>query len=146
MRMRIRATVLLAVATLVLVSAAPAFGAIRILRIEYNPPGPNTGTNRNVNKEFVILENRGSRRINFAGSRLRDRRPNRYLFDDAFSLGPGKRVRVHTGRGDDDRNDLYWGFDRYIWNDHGDAAILLSDTGNYRERCHYRGGDEFATC
>jgi hypothetical protein len=146
MRMRVRATLLLAVVTLVLVSAAPAFGAIRILRIEYNPPGPNTGTNRNVNKEFVILENRGSRRINFSGWRLRDRRPNRYRFDDAFTLGPGKRVRVHTGRGDDDRNDLYWGLDSYIWGDREDTAILTKRHGEPEDRCQYHGRDEFTTC
>ena len=145
--MRIRVTLLLAVVVVLLVSAAPAFGAIRILRIEYNPPGPNTDTNRNVNKEFVILENRGSRRINFAGSRLRDRRPNRYLFDDTFGLAAGKRVKIHSGSGDDDRNDLYWGFDSYLWNNRGDTAVLLGDTGVYRDRCHYSGrGTSPVTC
>jgi hypothetical protein len=144
--MRIRATLLLAVLTLVLVSAAPAFGAIRILRIVYDPPGSHTDTNRHVNKELVILENRGSRRIMFDGWRLRDSRPNRYLFDDSFSLAPGMRVRVHTGRGDDDRNDLYWGLDSYVWNNRGDAAILGNDIGGQEDRCHYRGGDIFDTC
>ena len=144
--MRIRATLVLAVVTLVLVSAAPAFGAIRILRIEYNPPGSHTDTNRHLNKEFVILENRGSRRIMFDGWRLRDSRPNRYLFDDSFSLAPDMRVRVHTGRGDDDRNDLYWGLDSYIWGDREDTAILTKRHGEPEDRCQYHGRDEFTTC
>jgi hypothetical protein len=139
--MRIRATLLLTVVTLVLVSAAPAFAAIKILRIEYDPPGPNTGTNRNVNEEFVVLENRGSRNILFRGWRLRDasKRPNRYLFADTFRLAAGKRVRIHSGRGDDDRNDLYWGFDSYIWKNGGDTAVLRDDSGGQADRCQYSG-------
>ena len=145
--MRIRATLLLAVVTLVLVSAAPAFGEIKILRIEYDPPGSNTDTSRHVNKEFVVLVNTGQRRISLAGWRLRDSRPNRYLFDDTFGLAAGKRVKIHSGSGDDDRNDLYWGFDSYLWNNRGDTAVLLGDTGVHRDRCHYSGrGTSPVTC
>ncbi len=147
--MRIRATLLLAALTLVLVSAAPAFAAIKILRIEYKPSGSNTVTNRHVNKEFVVLENTGGRRIMLNGWRLRDasKRPNRYLFDDTFGLAASKRVRIHSGRGDDDRNDLYWGFDSYIWKNRGDTAVLRDDSGGQADRCHYSGrGTSPVTC
>jgi hypothetical protein len=143
--MRIRATLLLAVVTLVLVSAAPAFAAIKITRIQYDPPGSDTGTNPHLNREFVVLKNTGSRRITLTDWRLRDTRPNRYLFD-TFRLAAGKSVTIHTGRGDDDRNDLYWESGSYIWNNRGDTAVLKDDIGGQRDRCHYSGGDTSVTC
>ena len=54
-------------------------------------------------------------------------------------------VTIHTGSGNDDRNDLFQDSDEYIWNNDGDTATLRNDKGNRVDRCRYPGGGDGST-
>jgi hypothetical protein len=122
------------VAMAILVIPAMASAAIKIKAIYFDPPGSDTGGN--INQEFVVIENTGNNRVNLDGWRLRDRAGHVYRFDD-FRLNDGARVRVHTGHGQDDNNDLYWDSGSYIWNNDGDKATLRRDNGTVADTCRY---------
>ena len=141
----IRWAVPVAALALTLAFPALAFAAIRISKIQYDPPGTDTGTNSHLNKEFVVITNTGSRAVNLDGWVLKDRSGHRYRFD-SFRLRAGKSVTIHTGRGSDDRNDLYWGSKYYIWNNDGDTAILKNPAGNNVDTCRYSGGGTSVNC
>jgi hypothetical protein len=131
----------------VLASASPALGAVKINKIRYNPPGHDTGENAHRNREYVVLRNGGNRMVTLTGWRLKDAQGHIYRFPP-FRLHPGKTVLIHSGRGIDDRDDLYWeqSFVWYIWNNEGDTATLKDDDGRRRDRCHYAGGDTSVIC
>lgn len=145
--MRRRIAVLL-ICLLVVGLAAPASAAIRIKRINFNPPGSDSGTNRHLNREWVRIKNTGTRTRSLEGWRLQDRgRDHTYRFGE-LTLGAGEYVRVHTGRGQDSAvtgcnghcftyYDFYWDLDNYVWNNDGDRATLKNDDGEVIDRCAY---------
>ena len=49
------------VALLILAAPAAASAAVRIAKIQYDPPGSDTGTNSHLNMEYVVLKNTGNR-------------------------------------------------------------------------------------
>lgn len=129
--MRVRAfTFALVVVVGVATMASAAEAAIRITKIQYDPPGTDTGSNSHLNKEFVVLKNTGSSAVTLTDWTLRDTSSHVYRFD-TFRLGAGNSVTIHTGRGNDDRNDLYWDL-AYIWNNDGDTATLKDGNGHSR--------------
>jgi hypothetical protein len=115
-------------------------------RIVYNPRGRDTGTNAHLNEEMVVLRNTGATTRRIHNWLVRDRAGNRYRIPDGFRLGPGRYVRIHTGRGTDDGNDLYWGRTRYVWNNGGDRATLKDRKRRVRDRCSYGGGGNSVRC
>jgi hypothetical protein len=72
--------------------AAPATGsaAIKIARIRYNPPGAETGTNRHLNHEFVVIRNTGQRRVVLTDWTLVERRDTLVFSFPRFRLGAGE--------------------------------------------------------
>ena len=139
----------LATAVVVLISgAAPAFGAIELTRINYNPAGRDTGTRAHLNKEVVVVTNTGSRSRSLDGWRLHDRgRKHVYRFSD-LTLRPGEYVRLHSGEGDDGAVTgcnghcftyyfLHWDLQHYVWNNRGDVATLRRSSGTIVDRCGY---------
>ncbi len=50
-----------------------------------------------------------------------------YIFP-SHTLAAGDYVDVHTGNGSDDAHNLYWDYDRSVWNDDGDTAYLYNDS------------------
>jgi hypothetical protein len=103
-----RALVLSLVAIMVLVLPAWASAAIKIAKIQYDPPGSDTGFNSSLNQEYVVIKNTGTKTVTLSGWTLRDQQHHVYKFS-TFKLGVGKSVTIHTGKGSDDTNDLYWG-------------------------------------
>jgi hypothetical protein len=61
---------------------------------------------------------------------------HRYLFPDGFTLGPGARVTVRSGWGDDDGDTLHWGAGS-VWSNDGDTVLLLDAAGNVVDRRRY---------
>jgi hypothetical protein len=52
----------------------PASGvAVKITKIQYDPPGIDTHKNSSLNKEFVVPKNIGSRTVTLTGWRLEDK-------------------------------------------------------------------------
>ncbi|GIU97385.1 MAG: hypothetical protein KatS3mg013_1188 [Actinomycetota bacterium] len=145
-RVMVRGTaLLLLVCVSMSLPAGWASAAIRIAKIQYDPPGTDTGTNAHLNKEFVVITNTGGCAVRLDGWVLKDAAGHRYTFGP-FRLRAGKSVTIHTGRGADDRNDLYWGPKYYIWNNDGDTATLKNAAGKTVDSCRYPGGGTAVTC
>jgi hypothetical protein len=54
-----------------------------------------------------------------------------------FSLGGGKFVRIHTGKGTNTSTDRYWGREWYVWNNTGDKAYLRNADFVLRDTCEW---------
>jgi hypothetical protein len=54
---------------------------------------------------------------------VKDKEAHRFWFP-RYRLPSGGYVKVHTGTGKDNRGDLYWDLDNFIWNNDGDKAPL----------------------
>jgi len=145
--MRYRSVVASGIAVL-LVIGVPATASARIIftRIQYDPPGSDTGSNRHLNKEFVVIKNTG-RKKNLKGWRIRDEGSiHVYKFRNRFVLRRGRFVTIHTGRGNNDRNDRFWGQSNYVWNNDGDTATLVKPSGRTGDQCGYSGGGRSRDC
>jgi len=138
-----RAFVVLVIAVVIVLVPAWASAAIRITKIQYDPPGSDTGSN--INQEYVVIRNTGSGAVSLRSWTLKDKANHRYTFG-TFKLGAGNSVTIHTGKGNDDRNDLYWGSGWYIWNNDADKAFLRNAGGNTVDTCSYSGGDQYVNC
>ena len=57
--------------------------------------------------------------INVSGWILKDEANNLYIFPPINI----KSIRIHSGYGEDNQTDLFWG-KKYIWNDDGDTVFL----------------------
>ena len=109
-------------------SPAEAASAVRISAVQYDSPGSDTGSNKSLNAEWVRITNNSSTRKKLTGWTLRDTSRHVYRFG-TFSLGPGKSVRIHTGKGRNTATDRYQGRSWYVWNNDGDKAILKNSHG-----------------
>jgi len=76
----------------------------------------------NTLREVVRVENTGRTRIQLIGWTLTDRRTGVTRVLRAFTLRPGRVVRIHSGSGIDDTNDLYLGRPP-MWGSHGTAVV-----------------------
>ena len=94
--------------------------AVRIQDINYNPPG------RDVESEYVVIQNDTRAAINMSGWTLRDAAGHLFTFSP-FTLSSGFSVTIWTKAGTNDGENLYWGRRAAVWNNTGDIAIL-SDT------------------
>jgi hypothetical protein len=114
-------------------------GPVRITKIALVPPENDLPvTNRKLNREYVTLRNTSSSARWLTGWILKDKDEDghRYRFQP-FRVRPGRFVRIHTGSGRNDRNDLYWNADNYIWNDYDrDKATLRAPRGVV-DSCRY---------
>lgn len=139
--MRFRTCVIVVTAVLIVLPAASATAAIKITKIQYEPPFEGT----RLNREFVVIKNTGNARVILTDWTLRNTSGDVFTFP-IFRLRSGARVTIHTGRGNDDRKDLFWDAGEYIWNSDGDTATLRDDDGDRRDRCHYSGGGTVTDC
>lgn len=89
--------------------------------------------NYNPDEEYITIQNTGGNPIDMTGWYLRDRFDDgavdgrgepRFQFPD-FVLDPGAEVRIWTGTGSDDDENLYWGLTgQNVWLVEGDVVIL----------------------
>lgn len=115
-------------------AASPA--SLKIVGLEADPPGPD---DENLNGETVTIQNSGSTEIRLAGFRLSDRSNATFIFPDV-TLPAGRTIVVHSGRGSDDADNLYWNSSRSIWNNNGDTAFLRDPDGNSVDVYSYGAG------
>jgi hypothetical protein len=116
--------------------------AILIDKISFDPPGPDTDAN--LNEEFVVITNTGDTTRSLGHWRLRDSPTHaKYVFPRGFKLKAGKSVRVHSGNGQDDHNDVYWNsaHPHHIWNNGGETAKLRSAHLIVKDKCAYGPSD-----
>ena len=81
-----------------------------------------------IQKEYVVIENRGGAGQNMTGWKLADQAGHTYTFPQ-FTLSAGATVRVWSQTGTNDNDDLYWGQYLPVWNRDGDTAYLRDNTG-----------------
>jgi hypothetical protein len=132
---------------LIQVSASPgeAVSPTRFSGVQYNSPGSDTGSNRSLNAEWVVITNHSSRAQVMTGWKLRDRTGYIFTFP-TFSLGAGRSVKIHTGSGANSRTDLYWRQGYYVWNNTGDKAILKNRSGVVVDTCSWGDGSGYTGC
>jgi hypothetical protein len=111
----------------------PARPAVAITFIEFAPPG------RDIDGEYVRIENNTAAPIDLAGWTLRDQGHKHVYTFRSFILAPGAVVQLWTRSGADDEANLYWGSSAAIWNNIGDTAILSDAAGNEVARFSYQG-------
>jgi hypothetical protein len=144
----LRKTVAVVVGAVALVatgSAAQAASTIQIYRVYYNSPGTDDRGNTSLNAEYVMLKNTGPTKHSLKSWTLRDRSGHVYVFP-TFTLGAGKYVTVHTGRGTNTSAHLYWGSRAYIWNNTGDAAFLRWPGGSLADSCSWGSSGSWKYC
>lgn len=128
--------------------ASPAQAAsrsIQITSVQYDSPGTDRGSNASLNAEWVLIKNTSKKSRSLTGFTLRDTAGHRYTFG-RLTLAAGKSVRVHTGKGTDNKTNRYWGSGSYIWNNDGDTAILRNAKGSTVDTCSWSGGSQKQSC
>lgn len=139
--------VLAAVAAVVLTanSASAAGYAMQLGRIQYNSPGTDNRTNTSLNAEYVTIGNHVSTGRNLRGWTLRDQQSHVYTFPNV-TVGGGRSVTVHTGKGTNTSTNLYWRSGNYIWNNTGDRATLRDAQGHQIDTCSWGNGSGSVNC
>lgn len=117
------------------VPAADA-AAIQFGYVKYNSPGTDTGTNANINGEYIRIKNTGTTRRSLTGWTVRDASGHVYRFG-TFSLAPGGYVTLYSGKGTNTATKRYWGSRYYIWNNSGDKAVLKNAAGGVVDTCNW---------
>jgi hypothetical protein len=120
-------------------SPAHAAPAVKITKIYYNSPGTDTRSNSSLNAEYVVIKNVTTTTRSLSGWTLKDATGYTYTFG-TFSLGAGKSVYVHTGKGTNTATHRYWQRAAYVWNNTGsDTGTLRTKAGTVIHRCSYTG-------
>jgi len=127
--------------------ASPAYasGGVHFTKVSFDSPGSDTGSNLSLNAEWARVTNSSSTARNLNGWTVRDIAGHVYRFG-AFTLRPGKSVRLHTGHGSNTRTDVYWRQSWYVWNNDGDKAILKNSSGTKVDTCRWSGSGSVASC
>jgi Lamin Tail Domain len=105
---------------------------VRITRILYDPVGPEP------QGEYVLIENDRFVTADLTDWTLEDAAGHKYSFP-AFALVPGATVKVWTGIGTNDAENLFMGRRAAIWNNTGDVATLRDSAGHEISRVAYPG-------
>lgn len=110
----------------------PASGVrdVRILTILFDPVGPEP------RGEFVLIQNDRASAVDLTGWTLLDAAQHAYSFP-TFMLPPGGTVKIWTGIGTNDAQNLFWGRRQGVWNNTGDIGILSDTAGREISRFAY---------
>lgn len=150
-RKRILATLsamIIAIGVVTAVTAAPASaheGGIHIGLVQFDSPGSDTGSNSSLNAEWVNIHNARSTPYQIKGWYLKDRAGHKFLFP-TYTIGAGKNVKVHTGKGTKGGGHVYWGRGAYVWNNGGDKAYLYTPSGNLDDSCSWTSAGYQKSC
>jgi hypothetical protein len=146
--MHIRALLVACLVTALSLIALPAnaASAIQFRKIQYDPSGSDLpATNYQLNREYVTITNTGTTTRTLTGWTVRDLANHVYTIP-SFKLGPGKSVRLHTGKGTNTSTDLYWGKGWYVWNNTGDKATSRDSSGALKDTCTWGDGSGIKYC
>jgi len=129
---------LLTLALLWLTAFDPSAATAQVeLGIRADPPGHDV---ENLNGEYALVTNRRTTPLDLSGWRLCDAVVNCFVFPEKTIIGPGARLRVHTGSGHDTPTAVYMGRTRPIWSNWADLATLRDTEGAIMARCSYDRG------
>ena len=88
----------------------------------------NPDTSKNPNDESIVIKNNGAE-INMDGWQMKDEATHIYTFNNTM-LGTGESVTIHSGKGSDSGNVLYWDLDTTVWNNDGDTVFIRDSEDN----------------
>lgn len=91
----------------------------------YNAEGDD---NENLNDEYVTFRNKCTHPVELTGWTLQDTANNTYTFPE-LALANKTTVTLHTGPGQDNSTDLYWGRTRAVWNNQADTLWAWNAQG-----------------
>jgi hypothetical protein len=111
----------------------PVVTDVEVAGVEFDPAGPD------VASEHVILRNRTSSTVNLEGWTVRDLAQHVYTFGPR-TLAAGAVVRLWTGPGTEDANNVHAGRRAAIWNNRGDSVIVRDRLGREVARHTYLRG------
>ena len=117
----------------VVITPQPA-SAVRISRIYYNSPGPDTGSNPSLNGEWIRLTNTGPTSRQLRDWWITDAGGHVYRFG-RLALRSGASVTVHSGRGTGHKQ--YWNSSVYIWDNTRELARVYRPNGELASQCRY---------
>ncbi len=108
------------------------------VKITYDAPGND---NENINGEYIILENIGSRILNTSGWTVKDSGTNIYRFG-SYQFNPGTRIVLFSGEGknrneNDNERYMFWNSPRPVWNNDHDTLYLRDREGLLIEIYNY---------
>jgi len=109
---------------------ASGFRNVRIFTIFFDPLGPEP------KGEFVLIQNDRASAVDLTGWTLSDAVQHIYTFP-SFTLPSGGTVKVWTGAGTNDAENLFGGRRQAIWNNTGDIGILRDTAGTEISRFVY---------
>ena len=109
---------------------------VRFVSIQADSPGTDDGSNASLNEEFIVLKNYSDHAVRMGGKYLFEMGTKEYDFPSDFTLQPGSKVRVHTGKGTNARHDLYWGRTKYAYPNKPSYAINLWGPGGTQNGQH----------
>ena len=118
---------------------------MRLVYVQYDSLGTDTGSNQSLNAEWVRIKNTSGSKKSLTGWTLRDPVGHVYRFGK-FTLRAGRTVTIHTGNGGNTAAHRYWGQDWYVWNNTGDKAILRNKAGSIVDTCKWGDGDGNTAC
>jgi Lamin Tail Domain len=125
---------------------AAAASAIQITRVYVNSPGSDTGSNTSLNAEYVSIKNTSTTKRSLKGYTVRDQSSHVYTFG-AYTLGAGKTVKIHTGKGTNTSTNRYWNQSWYVWNNSGgDSATLRTASGTFVDKCAWGTVSSYVNC
>ncbi|MEU5472065.1 lamin tail domain-containing protein [Streptomyces lydicus] len=130
------AAVMAAAGAALLPAPAQAAGSVHLYKIYYDSPGSDTRSTASLNAEYVQIKNSTSRAVSLTGWTLTDASRHKYTFG-SYSLGAGRTVTVHTGRGTNTAAHRYQGRAAYVWNNDRDTATLRRASGSTADSCSY---------
>ena len=111
-------------------AAAPS--PLRIVTVNYNPPGDDT---LDLNEEYIVFQVLVT--TSLRGYAVEDESGHRFDFPDRI-LKKGQDLTLHSGKGTNTGTDLYWGAsDAAIWNNDGDTVKVLDPRGHIVEDYAY---------
>lgn len=142
----IAAAVMTAAALVAPLPASAAAPPFLIAGIQYDPAGTDTRTNTHINLEYISIRNNTTRPLSLKGYRIRDAASHVYFFPPTFVLKARTTVLVHTGKGRNSANHLYWGSGNYIWNNTGDTAYLKNSAGTLKDSCSWGSVSSYVYC
>ena len=123
-----------------------ALPAMRLAKIQFDPPGDDDATNSSLNKEYVQVRNSGAKPWTLTGWSIRDVTGYKFAFPEGFTVQPGDTVTIHTGSGKNRPLHLYWGQGSYVWNNTGDKVTFKNSSGKVVDTCAYAGDGSYVTC
>lgn len=116
----------------------PSSGSMAMDVIQYTGDGND---NEHPNNEWVQFKNEGGQAVSLSGWTVEDDSDRWSYTFGSVTVEPGDRIRLYTGKGSDTDSEVYWGYERAVWNDTGDVVHLTDDSGELVVRFEYSGNE-----